>query len=88
MGNFYTLGMGVDKDLATAFTWFSKAAEARQVNAMASLGICYENGNGVAQDYSKAVLWYTKGTRQATPLRRTILLCVTVLAVEWRVIIC
>lgn len=51
---------GIDVDVVAAFEWFTKAATAGHVEAMAELGLCYELGCGVEQSDESALDWYTQ----------------------------
>jgi hypothetical protein len=56
----YRHGRGGPVDLDQAFYWFSKAAQAGQLNAETSLGDMYEKGEGVKRDYRAADFWYRR----------------------------
>jgi serine/threonine protein kinase len=60
LGKCYLNGVGADKDAAEAVTWFRKAAEARNAEAMRLLGDCYRSGSGVSRDSKKAIEWFEK----------------------------
>ena len=61
MGWFYEQGIGVVTDEASAFRWWSLAAEQEFPQSQHALGCCYENGRGVAQDTALAFVWYSRG---------------------------
>lgn len=64
IGDMYSNGQGVPKDLGEAAKWFRKAAEQGQVNAQTILGLMYRDGDGVPKDYSEAVKWLRKAAQQ------------------------
>lgn len=51
---------GVENDIVAAAEWFTKAATAGHIEAMAELGLCYELGCGVEQSDTDALDWYMK----------------------------
>jgi hypothetical protein len=61
LGVMYAHGQGVSKDEIEAVSWFRKAAEGGNTNAMYNLGISYANGRGVPKDEREAVSWFRKG---------------------------
>ena len=48
------------KDYATAFGWFTKAANQGNAQAMFNVGYLYETGHGTDKDDSAAASWYLK----------------------------
>ena len=54
----------VETDVVQAAVWFTKAAEAGNMEAMAELGLCYELGCGVEQSDENALEWYTKAANK------------------------
>ena len=52
-------GLGVDRDLATARTWYERAAEAGNVRAMHNLAVLVADGGG-KPDYAAAARWFRK----------------------------
>lgn len=54
LGTHYSLGQGVDKDLAKSFSYFQQAAAAGEVEAKFMLGIAYWQGNGVEKSPRRA----------------------------------
>jgi TPR repeat protein len=60
----YSLGRGVQKNLAEAFTWFLRAAEAGQLSAQHSLGNCYATGQGIERSDVQAVRWLRSAAEQ------------------------
>lgn len=55
---------GCQKDLAEAFTWYSKAAEAGRRGAQGRLGAMYASGNGTQKDSVLAIKWFQKALDQ------------------------
>src|SRR3954468_21768658 len=63
VGWCWRLGFGTKKDLAEAFKWHFKAAEAYDKPnpaAQRHVGYCFEMGEGVEKDPAKAFEWYLK----------------------------
>jgi hypothetical protein len=52
-----------EKDLKSAFMWFTVAAEQGHAEAMFYLGKMYEAGEGIQEDYKLALDWYTKSVQ-------------------------
>lgn len=62
-GNCLFNRIGVEQNDAEGIYWITQAAKKGYPDAMAYLGIAYENGlNGLSKDYAKAVEWYRKGS--------------------------
>ncbi|MBL4808593.1 MAG: sel1 repeat family protein [Phycisphaerales bacterium] len=60
LGKVYEFGLGTDKDLPTALTWYIKASSAGDIQSTYNCGYFYENGDGLdGPDYSKAIDYYT-----------------------------
>jgi TPR repeat protein len=57
MGDFYSRGELVDKDLYQALSWYRKSALQMDVVGQRSLGLAYAQGNGVARDDFEALKW-------------------------------
>jgi len=64
VGEMYEFGQGVERDGATAFSWYQKAAAQGNVTAWHNLGRAYNFGTGVSQDYTKAEEWYIKAAER------------------------
>lgn len=62
MGIMYEQGIGVRKDDAEAFAWYSKSAEQGNSDAQFNLGVFYENGRGTKVNFAKANKWYRKAS--------------------------
>lgn len=58
LGQIYDSGLGVSKNLGTAFDLFIQAANAGHTEAQSRVGLAYEVGRGVGRDYQKALYWY------------------------------
>jgi TPR repeat protein len=56
----YADGEGVPRNETTAFRWFLRAAEAGQVEGMASVGRSYHHGLGAERDHARALVWYER----------------------------
>lgn len=59
-GLSYENGDGIGQDYLEAMTWYTKAAEAGNADAMNNIGYMYENGRGIERDVSTAMDWYRK----------------------------
>lgn len=57
-GDCYEKGLGVEKDLETAFYYYQKAAEMGDPSALNKLGNMYAQGKGCIKDMSKAASCY------------------------------
>jgi hypothetical protein len=62
---------GVEKDAATAFSWFQRAAESAtgddghgHATAQCNIAVCYYTGEGVSQDDVEAVRWFELAAKQ------------------------
>ena len=58
LGKLYANGKGVPRDFPEALKWYSRAAEAGDVNLQYRLGQRYERGRGTPQDDAEALKWY------------------------------
>jgi TPR repeat protein len=69
VGDAYTNGNGVPKDLRKAFGWYEAAAMQGHPKSEFNVGLAYEHGDGVEVNYKLALKWYTlaaqKGSVQA-----------------------
>lgn len=54
LGEFYEKGIGVEKNLTQAFTWYKAAADQNHMTAFAHVARCYSNGIGVEKSLQKA----------------------------------
>ncbi len=57
-------GWGVEKDLAKAVEWYTKAAKNGNAGGQVNLGVCYFFGRGVEKDKSKSIVWWRKAAEQ------------------------
>jgi TPR repeat protein len=64
VGHIYDMGLGVTRDYAYAFVWYSSAADAGDANAMNNLGYMFDKGLGVPKDPEKAVYWYRRAAEK------------------------
>jgi uncharacterized protein len=64
MGVSYSQGLdGVAVDFAKGLGYYNKAAQAGSVEAQATLGSIYDEGNKVAPDHALAATWYSKAAQ-------------------------
>ena len=60
----YDFGDGVPQNYPEAVTWYRKAAEKGDAEAMYNLGGLYNRGQGVPQDYQQAAQWYRQAAEK------------------------
>jgi uncharacterized protein len=60
LGNRYFFGEGAATDIARAFEYYRRAAEAGSDAGMVNLASCYRNGEGVRTDPARGAEWYEK----------------------------
>ena len=60
LGDCYSHGTGVTKDLEQAFECYREAAEQGLAQAQYNIGLCYKNGNGVEKNPEMTAMWYRK----------------------------
>lgn len=58
VGNFYYLGLGVERDYEEAARWYLRAAKKNEGAALLNLGILHKHGFGVKQDVVKAFAYF------------------------------
>lgn len=63
LASCYEYGLGCEADPASAFRWYSAAAESGNPHAMNTLGVCYAEGIGVEKDLNKAIACYLKAEK-------------------------
>ena len=63
LGNAYSKGAGVAKDLTKAAKWYRKAAEQGNYDAMLALVKAYRKGEGVPKDDRLADYWLKQSFR-------------------------
>ena len=61
LGNCYSKGVGVERNVTTAAHWYTEAANQGEKKGCFELAACYETGVGVVKDYQVAVKYYDKG---------------------------
>ena len=64
LGVLYDEGAGVEQDLATAVSWYQKAASQGFIDAQSNLGMMYYHGHGVERDYRAAAQWFRQAADQ------------------------
>ena len=57
LGTAYELGVGVNKNMRHAASWYQKAADQGYAGAQTNLGVLYGSGYGVKYDRQRAVYW-------------------------------
>ncbi|MCX6602910.1 MAG: tetratricopeptide repeat protein [Acidobacteria bacterium] len=57
LGQMYSKGDGVPKDLAQAAFWYRKSADQGNAPAQSNLGAMYATGKGVPKDLVIAYMW-------------------------------
>jgi tetratricopeptide (TPR) repeat protein len=69
LASIYYYGEGIDKDLAMAFQYWSRAVQKGDVHAMRVTGECYIDGEGVEQNEEKGIQLlqsaYEQGNKEA-----------------------
>jgi len=60
LGILYQKGLGVEKNLKTAFIWYKRAAANGHTDAMYNLGIMYDKGRVVYRSPKDATKWWKK----------------------------
>lgn len=63
----YDAGIGIERNIQKAITWYEKSAEQGNAEAQNSLGGIYQAGDGVSQDSKEAVKWFAKAAEQNHP---------------------
>ncbi|MCI6473924.1 MAG: sel1 repeat family protein [Bacteroidales bacterium] len=64
LGICYYTGRKVEKNYETALKWWSVAAKASHVEAIANMGLCYQMGNGTKRDSVMAVKLYKESIKK------------------------
>lgn len=67
VGSMYAEGKGVQRNDATALTWFQQAAEHGNAAAQYNVGASYATGVGVAQSDAEAAKWFKRAANQGMP---------------------
>ena len=60
LGLLYAKGLGVEKNLKTAFIWYKRAAANGNTDAMYNLGIMYDKGRVIYRSTKDATKWWQK----------------------------
>jgi len=61
LGVLYAMGWGVEKNGKEAVSWYAKAAEQGEVDALNNVANAYKYGRaGAPMDYAEAIKWYEK----------------------------
>ena len=68
LGELYSQGTGVKKNLWTAGQWYKKAAAKNHPLAMYALGLMYATGQGAKKNLWTAGQWYKKAAAQNHPI--------------------
>jgi TPR repeat protein len=69
LGDFYHSGYGVPKNQREALSWYMKAGEMKDPQALINLGTIFEEGyEGVAPDRLKAYNCYEEASKLNNPL--------------------
>jgi hypothetical protein len=68
LGNRYTFGEGVRKDLPAAFEWYRRAAELGDPTGMYNLAACYRQGDGTPRNLALAMTWLERALKQEPAL--------------------
>lgn len=64
LGVMHENGLGLDKDLHAAATWYLRAAEAGVASAQYNIGVFYQLGKGVERDPGQALHWHSRAAEQ------------------------
>ena len=64
LGTLYVEGKGVERDDATAFMWFARAANQGDARAQYNLGASYAEGAGVQKNEAEAAKWFQRSADQ------------------------
>jgi hypothetical protein len=71
LGSCYYSGKGVAAAAAAAVKWFTRAADAGQVDAMNNLAACYEEGTGVAGRLCKGCSLLTRAAEAGNAMAQS-----------------
>lgn len=66
VGDAFTTGNGISKDLRKGFLWYEKAANQGNPSSEFNVGRAYEYGEGVEADYKMALQWYTRAAAKGS----------------------
>ncbi len=68
LGRRYETGTGTNVDYKVAATWYHRAAEKQNVNAIVRLGLMYQQGRGVRIDARQSAMWFRVAADKNHPL--------------------
>jgi hypothetical protein len=71
LGDAYSEGHGVERDLAAGERWYEKAALQGDTGAQLKLGAMFAKGNGVTQNNNLAYVWYGTAARLGSGAAKT-----------------
>ena len=63
LGQFYEDGDVAGQDLLQAATWYQRAVDAGNVDALFHLGALYETGRGAPRDRTRAIDFYRRAAK-------------------------
>lgn len=66
-GDEFYYGRGCPVDYTQALYWYHKAADAGNMYAPNSIGLCYQKGTGVPQNDELAATWFEKACEKGNP---------------------
>ena len=66
LGFMYARGEGIPADDASAYYWFTLAADAGRTEAQFQLGRIYRDGAGVPRDSKTALYWFGRAAQQGS----------------------
>ncbi|MBR7053914.1 MAG: sel1 repeat family protein [Prevotella sp.] len=64
LGSWYYAGQHVAMDYKQAASWFTKAADKGNIEAIGNMAMCYQTGNGLKKDSAMAVKLYEKSIKE------------------------
>ena len=64
LGTLYAEGKGVERNDATAFLWFQRAANQGNADAQYNVGASFAAGTGVAKSDAAAAKWFQRAANQ------------------------
>jgi len=73
LGEMYTEGLEVERNLTEGVEWFRKAADQGNAHAQLHLGTAYLTGVGVPRDDAEAEKWIRKAADQGDPMAKALL---------------
>lgn len=73
LGVMYENGLGVEKSLSEAATWYERASQANHTGAIKNLAAMYFDGRGVSKDQKKAAELYRAAMIEGDTAAKTVL---------------